>query len=91
MFRSSFCKFVLVFHLYKITKHFRSVKNRNEFLADRELFDRTRTESVVGNERMIHRVNFVLPTAGSQISKTLKIGGMSIERNFYLASLDAGI
>ena len=74
-----------------MTKHLQSVRDRNGFLADRELFDRPRTESVVGDEGMIHGVNFILSAAGSQISKMLEVGGMSIEGNFYLASLDAGL
>ena len=40
---------------------------------------------------MVNGVNFVLPAASSQISETLEVGGMSIEGNFYLASLDAGL
>ena len=76
---------------YKMAKHLRSVRDRNGFLSDRELFDRPGIESVVGDEGMIHGVNFILSAAGSQISETLKVGGMSIEGNFYLASLDAGL
>ena len=74
-----------------MAKHLRSIRDRNEFLADRELFDRPRIESVVGDEGMIHGVNFVFLVAGSYISETLEVGGMSIEGNFYLASLDAGL
>ena len=40
---------------------------------------------------MIHEVNFVLPAIDSQISETLEVGGISIEENFYLAFLDAGL
>ena len=68
-----------------MAKHLKSVKDRTRFLADRELFDRPGTENVVGDEGMIHGVNFVLPAAGAQISETLEVGGMSIEGNFYLA------
>ena len=74
-----------------MAKHLRSVRDRIGFLADRELFDRPKTENVVGDEGIIHGVNFVLPAAGAQISETLEVGGMSIEGNFYLASLDAGL
>ena len=73
-----------------MVKHLRSVRDRTGFLVDRELFDRPGTENIVGDERIIHRVNFVLPAAGAQISETLEVCGMSIEVNFYLASLDAG-
>ena len=65
-----------------MAKHLRSVRDKNGFLADRELFDRPGTENVVGDEGMIHGVNFVLPAAGSQISETLKVGGISIEKIF---------
>ena len=74
-----------------MAKHLRSVRDRTGFLADRELFDRPRTENVVGDEGIIHGVNFVLPASGAQISETLEVDGMSIEGNFYLASLDAGL
>ena len=74
-----------------MAKHLRSVRDRTGFLADRELFDRLGTENVVGDEGIIHGVNFVLPAAGAQISETLEVCGMSIEGNFYLASLDAGL
>ena len=74
-----------------MAKHLQLIRDKNEFLADRELFDRLGTESVVRDERVIHGVNFVLPAAGSQISETLEVGMISIEGNFYLASLDAGL
>ena len=74
-----------------MAKHLRSIRDRNGFLVDRELFDRLGTESVVGDEGMIHGVNFILPATGSQISETLEVGGTSIEGNFYLASLDASL
>ena len=45
-----------------MAKHLQSIRDRNEFLADRELFDQLGTESVVGDEGMIHGVNFVLLT-----------------------------
>ena len=48
-----------------MAKHLCSVRDRNGFLADRELFDRPGTESVVGDEGMIHGVNFVLLAASS--------------------------
>ena len=74
-----------------MAKHLRSVRDRNGFLVDRELFDRAGTESVVGDEGVIHGVEFSLPPAGSQISDTVEIENMSVEGNFYLASLDAGL
>ena len=74
-----------------MAKHLRSVRDRNGFLADRELFDRSGIESVVGDKGMIHGVNFILPAAGSQISEMLEVGGMSIEENFYLILLDADL
>ena len=74
-----------------MAKHLRSIRDRTRFLADREFFDRPRTENVVEDEGMIHGVNFVLPAAGAQISETLEVGGTSIEGNFYLASLYASL
>ena len=69
----------------------RGVRDRNGFLANREIFDRATTKVIVGDTSVIHVVEFDLPATSSRISDTQDVGGVSVKGNFYLANLDAGL
>ena len=63
----------------------------NGFLDDLKIFYRPTTETVVGDEGMIHGVEFDLPAVGSRINGIREVGGVSVKGNFYLANLDVGL
>ena len=69
----------------------RRVKDKDGFLADREVFDRVATRAIVGDDGIIVGVDFNLSMVGAQISDTRDVGKVSIEGNFYLANLYLGL
>ena len=67
------------------------VMDKNGFLANREVFDRAMIETIVGDEGVIHGVEFELPLKRVQISQTRKVSGVTIYKHFYLANLYSGL
>ena len=85
----NFSKFCSFFGLCLMAS-LQEVRDRNWFLAKQKIFDCPSTEVIVDDEGVIHRVEFDLSIASSYISDTREMGGVSVERNFYLTNLDVG-
>ena len=66
------------------------VRDNHRWLVDREILDIAATVALMGENGVIHSVDFELPPAGAQISHVIKEGGV-VEGHFYIIHLDSGL